>query len=459
MSIVSVFAVMLLTMLLGMVMNVGRQVDGKIRMQNSADAAAYSGTVVLARGMNTLAFTNHLLSDVFALTAFMREARDRNAQSFTPDVLAAWNNVAGMFAGSGFPKFRALGTAISAKVPMERALVNSYSDWANAASDRVLPLLEEILAEELIPKYQRAVVLTTPDIAQAATMEIALRNGRPDHGRGDMLGVLWRASGQPVGGDYELTDPTLPVVDPQWDTMPDQSRYVARARRQRRTLAQVYLTRWNNQAMNFFDHEGKMSQFGRLWRAFTCGQLDHLLETEYPHTNLPYQIRSRGCPTCDPNGYLERNFTFLGVVYWGKLPEMMPGVFENPLDSDTVAFAEVRMFVPRPRLVWQWRCPGCSSSVYVGGVPGDFQALTPPEEEEPGGDGFWVVGRQQVPTHWDLLNQHWTCQLVPATQSTLPEILQTPPPLPGLAGEGSDGIIVPNLGDLGPEDIRRISPH
>ena len=92
-SILSVFAVLLLTMLLGMVMNVGRQVDGKIRMQNAADAAAYSGGVVLARGMNTLAFTNHLLCDVFAMTAFMREARDRNSESYVPRILAAWNKV------------------------------------------------------------------------------------------------------------------------------------------------------------------------------------------------------------------------------------------------------------------------------------------------------------------------------------------------------------------------------
>ena len=47
MSIVSVFAVMFLAMLLGMVMNAGRHVDGKIRMQNAADSAAYSGGVVL----------------------------------------------------------------------------------------------------------------------------------------------------------------------------------------------------------------------------------------------------------------------------------------------------------------------------------------------------------------------------------------------------------------------------
>src|SRR5580704_17973960 len=89
MSIVSVFALMFLAMLLGMVMNAGRQVDGKIRMQTAADSAAYSGGVVLARGMNTLSFTIHLLCDVFAVTAFLREARDQNSASYSGQILAA----------------------------------------------------------------------------------------------------------------------------------------------------------------------------------------------------------------------------------------------------------------------------------------------------------------------------------------------------------------------------------
>src|SRR5262245_48899231 len=79
-SIASVFALMLFAFLLGMVINSGLQVDHKVRMQNAADAGTYSGGVVIARGMNTLAFTNHLLFDVFALTAYLREA-DRQVQS------------------------------------------------------------------------------------------------------------------------------------------------------------------------------------------------------------------------------------------------------------------------------------------------------------------------------------------------------------------------------------------
>ena len=59
-SILSVVVLVMLTMLLGMILNVGEQMDDKIKLQNAADAATYSGSLVLTRGMNTLAFTNHL---------------------------------------------------------------------------------------------------------------------------------------------------------------------------------------------------------------------------------------------------------------------------------------------------------------------------------------------------------------------------------------------------------------
>ena len=48
-SIMSVFCLLMFTMVLVMVTNVARHVDDKLRMQNGADAAAYSGGVVLAR--------------------------------------------------------------------------------------------------------------------------------------------------------------------------------------------------------------------------------------------------------------------------------------------------------------------------------------------------------------------------------------------------------------------------
>jgi hypothetical protein len=96
----------------------------------------------------------------------------------------------------------------------------------------------------------------------------------------------------------------------------------------------------------------------------------------------------------------------------------------------------------------------------VGGIPGDFPGLPPDDPPtttpRPPGDGRWVVGRQGVPEQWDLFNQHWTAQLVPATQPCLVQILRTPPDLPQFNREAYQ---LPNLGGLRPEDLARISTH
>lgn len=448
---------MLLAMLMGMVMNVGRQVDGKVRMQNAADAAAYSGGTVIARGMNTLAFTNHMLCDVFAVTAFMREARDRNSQSCVSGILGAWLKVAPKFSSIRIPKFQRLGAAIQQKVPLEQQMVDTYSEWAAASSANILPVMETILAEELIPKYQRAVVMTFPDIAQMAALEIARRNGVPDFGRGPMYGALWRTSGRLVGGDNEMYDPSLPVADPVAESDPH---YMNDARNERRALAVRYLNDWNNQAMLAFDREAKMSQFGQLWRNFTCGYMEHLLEVEYPQTNVPFQIRTKLNAVLDANQHIEDHFMFVGVVYWRKPPVFAPGIFRNPTESDAVAFAQVQVFLPTRRLEWRWqRAGGSNPATPVGGVPGDFPTLPsdqPPVTGGGGGGGQWIVGRESIPTAWTLLTQHWNCQLVPATGPNLDVILQSVPPLPAFGGAN---LTPPHLGGLSNSDISRINTH
>jgi len=467
-SILTVFAVLLLAMLLGMVMNVGHHVDGKIRVQNAADATAYSGAVVVARGLNTLAFTNHLLSDVFALTAFMREARDRNSEQYVPSILAAWNKLGPVFAGSGFPKFERLGAAIPMKTPMEQELVRSFSEWGAAASEQILPLLEEILRQEMIPQFQRAVVQVYPDIAQMAANEVARRNGEPSRGRGTMVGVLWRSDAMPVGGPNEAVMGTLPVVDPAADcACADGGRYLNTAKAQRKRLAESYLRQWNDQALLIFDREAKMCQFGSLWREFTCGYLKKLLEEEYPRSNLPHVLAREWT---DPRffdldwvelpeirDHLERHFTFLGVVYWHREPDFFPVLFRNPTDCDAVAYAEVRVFIPHPRLEYQRIDPhGGPGDIDLGGIPGDFPTLppdTPAVPPDPNQPAVWTVGRQPVPTDWTLVNQNWTAQLVPVTMASLPTILQTAPPVSGF------DFRLPNLGGLSAEEIQQISIH
>jgi len=463
-SIVAVFSVMILTMLLGMVMNVGRQVDGKIRLQNSADATAYSGGVIITRGMNGLAYTNHLMCEIFALTAILREARDMNSASHSPDILAAWTNVAPYFDASGFPQWRSsptrrlkigfaeLGPAITQKVPLEQEAIRTFSEWGFEFSRLTLPTMEYILREELIPKYQQSLFYAFPEMAQTCAMESARRNGLPQHGRGPMRGVLWRCYPvDPVGGSGEMSDPSLPVYDPA--TAPTDA--VLRSRKQRNALANKYLRDWNHQLMYGFDHFCQLSQFSRLWRSYTCGYLKELLEEEYPDRNLPFVIRTEADDVMNTTAHLEEEFTFIGVAYWNKLPQMMPGVFKNPMDGDTVAFAEARVFVPHRRLVWHHHVPG--GRRYIGGMPGnriDFPDGVGPEPEV--GQPYWRVGRQHVHDNWDLWNQHWTCSLVPATNPALVDVLQTQPPLP----EFNDGeITLPSLGDLTTQDITLMSPH
>lgn len=469
-SVLSVFAVLLLTMLLGMVMNVGRHVDSKVRMQNAADAAAYSGGVVIARGLNTLTFSNRLLFDVFALTAFMREARDRNAEKYVPEIIEAWRSEAGKFIKSGFPKFERLGPAIMAKVPMEQELVRAFCDWGAAVSQRALPVLEEILRAEMIPQFQRAVVQTYPVMAQMAAQEVALRNTAPDNGRGPLLAALWRTDVVLVGAD-ELANRTLAVADPAMDASGEPEGLLGEAREQREHWAKEYLGvegpvhwdhSWNDQTLWFFETEAKMSRFASLWRRFTCGYLEQLLNEEYPTSNLPHLIRDGKATGLLPEAYLDRYFTFVGVVYWRRLPEMLPGLFSSPIRGDALAFSEVRVFVPHRRLEWQHLVP-TTPETPIGGMPGNFPPLPPPPgSEEPTppaerGSGRWVIARQGgISTRWDLLNQHWTVQLVPVAAPQLAQILQTQPALPQFAAAN---IQLPSLGNLSTADMGRLISH
>ncbi len=453
-SILSVFAVLVLTMLLGMVMNVGRQVDGKIRIQNAADATAYSGGLALARGMNSLAFTNQLLCEVFAMTAWMREAHDRHCDPYVPDILAAWKKEGAVFAGSDFPKFKALGPAITQKVPLEQELVRTFSEWAAALAggtpdnpdSGALPLMETILREHLITEYQRAVVAAIPDMAQQAAMKAAALNSQPDYGRGAMSGVLWWQG--PPGGQ------PIPVGDSGWlasiaaNPNDEDPEYAPAAHAQRDPLARQYLRMWNDQVLAFFDYGAKMSQYSQLWRSFTCGQRQKLLD-EYPDSNLPFVIRNekklqRREPLAQYESVVDASFSFMAVVSWGQVPQMAPGVFVNPLAGDSVAYAQVRVFVPTSRLVWLESLPAPPGGPPMGGAPG-WQWPSAPSSPAPTGLPTWGPGRQPgVSTNWDLLNQHWTCQLVPATHPNVPAILQTA--LPGLA-------------DVNSQDLEQISYH
>jgi hypothetical protein len=495
MGIFSLFTLVLLVTLLGMVVNSARQVDRKVKMQNAADAATYSGGVVIARNMNTLAFTNHLLCDVFALTAFMREARDRNAEAMTPEMLDNWDRVAPAFAGAEFPKFAELSPAAAQKAVHEREMVRTWSEWSAAASELMLPVFEQVLAEEQIPQFQRALVRTTPQLAQYATDETARRHGEAWPENAPLRGVLWRTMADPVGGISEDERRTLPVVDPVLDMEPDIEVYAKIAERERHRLSHTYLNQWNDDSLQVFDVLGKMSRFSSFWRIYTCGQLEKLLK-EYPNTNLPFQIRHRVAPF-DPlrepsdifiefeideiNPHLERDFTFVGVVYGDQYRETAPGVFRNPSAGDDLAYAQVMVFVPRRRLIKVYpnrNNNGEGRPPSFGGVPGQSGFLpsappvaggsTPPPPAAPGiedpqnesDEPEWRIGRQSAAYfpdgigQWHLLNQNWIVQTVPATTTRLPRILSTVPYVNGVTD-----VTPPDLSALDERDLPWLSHH
>jgi len=461
-SVLSVFGLMLLAMLLGMVINVGKQVDDKVRLQNAADAATYSGGVVIARGMNTLSFCNHLLCDVFALTAYMREARDQMAKNPVPDILAAWNRASSMFSGAGIAKLDALGSAIRQKVPLEQRMVDTFNEWAAASSELTLPILETILEQELIPEFQRAIVQTTPHLAQVAMDEVAqehgVRNATASASRRIYRGVLWRTMVVPVDNlEGEGARRTLPVVDPVLDAIPEQEDYRNRSLEQRRDLAHRYLADWNNETLRAFDSEAKMSQFANLWRGFSRGQLDALLE-EYPDSNLLHMIRDHEDSFLSNSG-LQRDYTFVGVVYANQVPQILPGLFRHPAQSDAMCFTQIMLFIPQPRLIKIYRNQQGDSVENYGGVPGEiieFDARQYPQPPANADEEEWYVGRERVPTQWDMRNQNWTVQLMPARASRLATILQTQPQVPGFPG---DQIQPPRFPGLTADDVRHVNTH
>ncbi len=478
----TVFAALVLTFLLGMVLNVGRQVDGKLRMQNAADAAAYSGGLVLARAMNSLAFTNRLLCEVFAMTSILREGHERNSDRYVPDILAAWKNIAVVFQGSSFPKFQKLGAAIPAKADAEQTLVTALSSWMAALADgppdhpeqgaRVM--VESILSEHWITKYQTAIVLNAAGMAQEAATTVATDDGKPNNGRGTMTATLWRmGTAQQVSGD--LRD--WLIVDPNGDPTaaapgggPSPANPIPTPAARRNDFARDYLKWWNDQILGFCNVGARMSEFGLLWQHFTCGQLQKL-EQEYSDSNLPFALRPDVESLFLPDVYklpadyeapADQYFTFLGVTTWPKAVELIPGLFQNPIPGDSIAFAECRVLVPTSRLVWVQPVPP-PPPFPMGGAP---RYQWPSSPAPPSGAAMWQPGRQPgvemnpingwpAPQQWNLFNQHWTCQLVPAGSSCDPTLASTE------AGQVVAILqyFVPGLSGLKSEHLQQISYH
>lgn len=478
-SILSVIVILLLTMLLGLVLNVGEQIDDKIRMQNAADAATYSTGVVVARGMNTIAFTNHLLSEVFALTAYFREGRDRYAESLVPQILGAWSMVASQVPRSRFERIRDIGPALIPKMEMEQEVVTAFGDMTEKKSQFMLPALETILGQSevaslsggngggasqqeaaqshLIPQFQRQVVRSTAMAAHLLAQEVTRRH-LPTRTSGAGAPICLLSANQSTGQSRDESDPyerILPALDPSFEGPDFQllraweaGTYQQAATQRRRDLARQYLSDWNgdrNFDLGPFEREflseggrvsAKMSQFINLWRGFTCAKLNQLLDVEYPYTNLPHMLRFAN-PSSSQQQYLDHDFTFSAIVYRRQRQQTMPGMYRVPNSGDAIAFARVAVFVPRPRYQWSSPCPIWSCPSY----------------------DWWGTLRCGIPcfdswpTEWSLFNQNWAARMIPASPEVSLSMLNSNPQgiAPGVRPQAVNSMTI--------EDFKSVNTH
>ena len=571
-SILSVVVIFVLAVVLGMVVNAGRQVDEKMRMQNAADAATYSGGVAVARGLNALAFANHVEAEVFALTAYWRAARDAGPANdngttlnmVNNSILGAWDKMAGLFATSKFQKFVALGPAIQQKVPLEQALVSDFLTMNELQSALVLPVFESILRGPnaqagaapdplggVIPRFQRSVVLTTPQAAQTVAAEIARMHGnmttqgKPSgleklHGGQPLTAVLWRTNGTPIsmGNEQDPLQRTLPVFDPSpsgSDASAYSQDYFELARCQRHRWAMNTLKIWNQYLLDPFyrgippqnpfppynvlpggSSAAKSSALYWIWSIYTCGQLNKLLDTDYHGTNLPFVYRMAGqafnsnqqCQTCQtkipdkydchcmegirnincqngvkivqtptPPGYMQYVFQnmdplqnpqqpsnlelyhfFVGVVYWPRMSQTSSLFFRYPMSIDSMAYAQTSVFIPKARYLFtdrwgdtnwlRWYADQCTNNWESANLYDGW-----PQYWDPAPAAIHPINLQWIPI-WDLSNQNWMTQLVPATSDSVPVILQS-----SLAQQLTPNVRVPNLGSVTASDLRKINTH
>ncbi|OUT66364.1 MAG: hypothetical protein CBB70_10485 [Planctomycetaceae bacterium TMED10] len=501
MSIVTLLTVLMLAFMLGMILNVCFQADGKIRMQNSADAATYSSGVVMARGMNSLAFTNHLLCDVFALTAFLREGKNNDAEQLAQEILSTWEKNAPALAGGvdnwdgnydripnvsgGNFKNAGIDAALATKVPQQREMVTAFSNWARSFSAQVLPTLETILDQELIPQFQRALRGNIGQMVQQSAVDISTRHGNRDDGgtdaaRGQMGAAIWRTDATQFRS--ETTDPNsppvgLPVVDA---TDNPGGFYHQTALSQRKDLAETYLAQWNNEKLQEFSHVGPLSQFGNLWRGFTRGELRDLLaehqqtnllhviwtppEVQYSSTSedlrptLSFDWQQFTSPDMIPedrsrNGFLNEQYMFVGTVYWQRLHALLPRLFANPLAGDRVNFSQGMLFLAVPRLArGHSECCETIEPTYRNDKT-QYRTNHVPDNSS------W--GRQNRSVSWNLLNQNWQFKLVPSSVGLVDILAQSP----GGWNDGSSGTgdekkyVPPSLGNLTDHDIHFINMH
>lgn len=397
-SLLAVFILLGCTWLLLWLLNSAKQLDAKARMQNAVDAAGQSGTAILARGMNAVAFANQLEADLLAAVAVMQATRE------TP---AASSPLVGML----LPVFQEILAGRSGQTPVDRP----------------------------IPAFRADVVRQIPALADQVTRQVGRFNGfwngptatsNPDGPQGPLLVQLWTTGGQAVGYASE-DDPlhrTLPLIDPSPGGadaiyLTDRTQRLEFARETRVRLVRHYTLLW---ALDIAG--GNQTLAGQLTAAAEV-QLGQLLDQTYRESNLPMILRSTP-PGVDD---LELDTMFVAVAYRLHTRPTAPLMFQNPNAAlaPAMAFSQNALFLPRPRFTC---CPWGEVRTHPVTGEAHFVSFT---------DGW--------PDEWSANSQNWQTKLVPATSRSISAILASSPPQSNLNR--------PQWGMLSPRELDVLTHH
>ena len=419
---VSLFVMLGMTMLLVAIINIARQIDDKVRRQNAADAATRSGAGMLARGMNQVAFANHLEGDVFALAALtygLEGIDDPYARQYAP----------------------------------------------------LRPLFEQILAERAVGEYRFDVLQQTPLLAQQTAGEISRRHGLPNGAGGGgptgststLNALLWTNQLVVIGNDPSLetgyATRTLPVIDLERDLPPQDAGVpldptIAALQQdavdERNRMARGALSAWLAEIRYYYYRMDPLNPppMPPQIRDRSEERLRQLLEDEYTTNNIPAMFRpDNGNPLTSGND--PRYFEYVGVVYGQHRAEEGTALFQSPLrrTSNPLAYAQARVFVPKRREQFRnLSYTGTNGTlveeigweVYYTSLGGSRSGPYPNTDD-------W-------PQDWNTFTQNWTVQLVPATSQAVPVLLQTPPP-------GVQGFQMPNLTGTDWQQFNLLNTH
>jgi hypothetical protein len=84
-ALVTLFVILFFLILVGLIANAGHTVNRKIETQNAADASAISGTVWMARGMNAITATNHVMGEMMSLVVLHEAFGGKKLRGKTPE--------------------------------------------------------------------------------------------------------------------------------------------------------------------------------------------------------------------------------------------------------------------------------------------------------------------------------------------------------------------------------------